>query len=159
MKVFVKKAHPMAQIIHAEFQTEAERNKALAVLSHEGALGSVEDDPSPSSEDIGPDSDRLVTANGGRRWSTAIRAPFGKAARVMEVLKQSGAVEVTEVVESKRRTTQRATYGVRTSGEELDSTSDSDRSFFVSALFGLPLLIDCPAPLSRLLRIPTIISD
>ena len=34
-----------------------------------------------------------------------------------------------------------------------------DESFYLSRLFGLPLLIDNPAPLSSLLGIPTLITD
>jgi len=96
-------------------------------------------------------------------WQVIVSAPFGTAARAIDILCANGATEVHEhVPRSARRSNAHRSAGGSAGrmdgGRSGDDRSD-DQSFFVSSALGLPLLIDNPAPLSSLLGLPILVHE
>lgn len=93
-------------------------------------------------------------------WIIAVDAVFGRAEQAIHILRTAGAVSVSEEAERPAR--------VRTARTDDDAEAYAplhaqpigpDESFFVSSALGIPLLVNCPAPLSSLLRLPTLIRE
>lgn len=144
----------MAHRIVAEFDALKSTFEAEAQLRAEGfsfARKAVERERA----DAAPDG---VTEQ-PEEWLIICEAPFGRALRATQILKHCGAVTLREVPAAFGRHVDRH----ESSGGDHVSTRSvvrsPDQSFFVSSLFGLPLLLDCPAPLSSLLGLPTLLRD
>jgi hypothetical protein len=132
----------MAQHILAAFTTDDSRASAVSQLRSEGYH-----------------IDEVAPIRDGER-SISVVAPFGSAARIVEILKASGSLDVREgFAQSSLRRGATAAMAPKGDAARLHDTSLDDESFYVSRLFGLPLLYDNPAPLSSLLGIPTLIND
>lgn len=136
----------MAQHIVATFQTEDARTLASQQLRSAGYT-IIRD---------------FVTEEGA--WVMVVNAPFGRAASIIDLLRANGALAVREVSSRTRYRTDSITSRVRPEDAQIDGArsrtiSSPDESFFVSSMIGLPLLIDCPAPLSSLLGLPTLIRE
>ncbi|MFO1132285.1 MAG: hypothetical protein U1E16_09780 [Hyphomicrobiales bacterium] len=149
----------MAHRIVAEFDTLESTVAAEAHLRAEGfsfARSKIESERAGLQPDSGSDAVRRQP----EEWSIVCHAPFGRALRATELLKSCGAVTLREVQEVPARRV--GTAESRMDADDMPARSSlrsPDESFFVSSLFGLPLLIDCPAPLSSLLGLPTLLRD
>jgi hypothetical protein len=156
----------MAQRITAEFSTEDASSAAEALLQSEGfscirqravretadSNGRERADPELG-EGLSPDSPARAS---NERWSIAVQAPFGTAARVIEILKSNGAIAVHEESSRSRR---RQVEQVVHRPESVRHMASTDESRLFSSVIGLPILIDNPAPLSALLGLPTLIRN
>ena len=132
----------MAQHILAVFTTDNSRASAVAQLRSEGFH-----------------IDEVTPIRDGEQTISVV-APFGSAARIVQILKANGSVDIREgfAQSSPRRSAMGSSAPKDDTARRRDTPLD-DQSFYVSRLFGLPLLIDNPAPLSSLLGIPTLITD
>lgn len=126
----------MANQIMAAFPSEESRSTAIALLRSEGF----------SAIDVLPVTEQ--------DWPIVVQAPFGRAARAVQIVKSSGAHDIRE---DHARSGRASAETVAPS--ETRHAIPPDQSFFVSSALGLPLLLDNPAPLSRLLGLPTLIRD
>ena len=88
----------------------------------------------------------------------AVDAPFGSARRIIEILKASGAQEIREYsAGSKIRGREPVSAAYPVGPTPSQDPAPPDRSFYVSSLIGLPLVIECPTPLSSLLGLPVLL--
>ena len=146
----------MAQQIMASFVSLESRFEAEARLRAEG-FSFVRQ---PAARELPDLTAEILPAVGtpaqDASWSLIVDAPFGGARRAIQILQASGAVALSEQatpLPARRRASRDAEEDV-----SLWSPADlPDQSFFVSSTLGLPLLINCPAPLSSILGLPTLI--
>ncbi len=92
-------------------------------------------------------------------WQLVVSAPFGTAARAIDVLCASGATEVHEHVHRSARPYSAYNSAAGVGAPRTGDARSADQSFYVSSALGLPLLVDNPAPLSSMLGLPTLVHD
>lgn len=143
----------MAQQIAAVFNSWETSSSATARLQSEGFSAGLErlESPRLRSQEAASQTD---TEAG--QWVVTVHAPFGSARRAMAILAEFDPVQIAEHDAAYPSPT---SYHAGDAGAEAGIVRSEDQSFFVSSILGLPLLINCPAPLSSLLRLPTLIRN
>lgn len=143
----------MAQQIAAVFNSWEISSRATSRLQSEGFSARLERLELPR-QHLHEASSQADTEAG--QLVVTVHAPFGSARRAMAILAE---FDPLKVVEHDAASPSPASYHAGDAGTEAGIVRSEDHSFFVSSVLGLPLLINCPAPLSSLLRLPTLIRN
>lgn len=162
----------MAQQITAVFDSQDDSSAAENRLRSEGfstmrqRLGRSREFPRQGSSLANPLQSDLQDASSGidqGQWAVTVEAPFGRARRVIGLLAEFAPVTI---VETNSRLAPSGTFDASAASHRVHAAEGAqgiirsrDHAFFISTLLGLPLLVNCPAPLSHLLGLPTLTGE